>query len=226
MSTPTSDFYNAASYLSNASSLTKISSTVKLELYGLFKYLNVSPTPNTTRPSIFDMTGRAKWDAWAAAGKTYVQVADAEVRYLEIARSLGWSEQVGGTESPNSKKEKADGEDGIWDDDSDSATSHGGGLGPSVSTMAAPEEEHDGSIHGLAVSNNTDEMALLLQRNPATDVNARDEFGYTPLHLASDRGHLAMVKLLLSKGAGSALKMVSLPLNWHELLAMTMLPYF
>ncbi|KAM0823006.1 hypothetical protein ACQ4PT_071153 [Festuca glaucescens] len=37
----------------------------KLCLYGLFKQATVGPV-NTARPGFFDMTGKAKWDAWKA----------------------------------------------------------------------------------------------------------------------------------------------------------------
>lgn len=35
----------------------------KLTMYGLFKQAKFGDV-NTNRPGIFDMTGRAKWDAW------------------------------------------------------------------------------------------------------------------------------------------------------------------
>lgn len=41
-----------------------ISNDDKLELYALFKQANVGDV-NTDRPGgFFDMTGKAKWDAW------------------------------------------------------------------------------------------------------------------------------------------------------------------
>lgn len=154
-----------------------------------------------------------------------MNAADAESRYLEIARSLGWSDQVASTEVLK-PRESDDDETIVWDDDDSVQHGGGGGMGLSVSTMAAPEEEYDGSVHGLAVSNDSNGMALLLQENPATDLNTQDEFvssvsgryhprlnttrqGYTPLHLASDRGHLAMVKFLLSKGADPTIKVIT-----------------
>ncbi|XP_076901747.1 acyl-CoA-binding protein-like [Bidens hawaiensis] len=36
-----------------------------LILYGLFKQATVGPV-NTSRPGIFDLKGKAKWDAWKA----------------------------------------------------------------------------------------------------------------------------------------------------------------
>ncbi|KAJ7169787.1 ankyrin repeat-containing domain protein [Mycena filopes] len=199
-------FNAAAAYLSSASSVLNVASTVKLELYGLFKYINVSSTPPASRPSIFDFTGRAKWDAWAAAGNTYSSKAEAESRYLEIARSLGWKEGIIAPESVRS--EDAD----IWDSDDDTdkpsrGNGEPGGLGNSVSSMARPEDdESDVSLHGLAVSNHLQELVALVHDDPSVDPNARDNFGYTALHLAADRGHLPIVTFLLENGADRTIK--------------------
>jgi len=195
----TSDsFRDAASYLSNASSLTKVSNAIKLELYGLFKYITVSQHPNVSRPSIFDMTGRAKWDAWDAAGKKYSGGTGAESRYLEIARDLGWQPGV----SSNKSKES--------DDESDSSSESGGGgssgMGVVVSSMAAPETETDSSTHGLAIAGDADKLETLISLDKDIDLNALDDFGYTPLHLACDRGHVEIVRLLIAKGADPSIK--------------------
>ncbi|KIK70886.1 hypothetical protein GYMLUDRAFT_32961 [Collybiopsis luxurians FD-317 M1] len=201
---PSDSFHDAASFLSNAPSLSKVANAVKLELYGLFKWLTVSHQPTVSRPSIFDMTGRAKWDAWDAAGKRYHSVAEAENRYLEIARDLGW--QPGLTGSPKNENEAED--EDIWDD-SDSVKSHGGGgggLGVSVSSMAAPETETDDSLHGLAIAGDVQKLENLISLHPEINLNALDEFGYTPLHLACDRGNADMVRLLLAKGVDISIK--------------------
>ncbi|KAJ7596936.1 ankyrin repeat-containing domain protein [Mycena floridula] len=200
-------FTSAASFLSNASSLSGVSTSIKLELYGLFKYLTVSPSPSTSRPSIFDMTGRAKWDAWNSMEKKYPSADQAEQRYLDIARSLGWSE---GT-VVNAEKE----EEVSWDsDDEDESTATsskkggGGGFGTTVSTMAPPlETQDDGTLH-FHVANSSDlaRIAVFLKENPRFDVNSLDEFGYTALHLAADRGNVGAVRLLLEKGADATLK--------------------
>ncbi|KAF5311914.1 hypothetical protein D9619_003422 [Psilocybe cf. subviscida] len=213
---PSSDFHNAANYLSSASSLAKVSTTIKLELYGLFKYLTSSRAPSTSRPSIFDMTGRAKWDAWAGAGKKYESAYDVEQRYLEIAKSLGWTGEtvIQDVAQPPPKPQAASGsstadEDGIWDSDSQGSSSSSGGgagMGVHVSSMEAPTDTHDLTLHGLALANDTTGISTLLREHPETDLNARDEFGYAPIHLACDRGNAQVVKLLLERGADSSIK--------------------
>jgi acyl-CoA-binding protein len=148
---------------------------VSTQLYGLFKYVTVSASPNTSRPSVFDMTGRAKWDAWSAAGKTYHDGADAENRYLAIARSLGWEKETTGARE--SKSDEID-LDNISDDDNSSGGSDGGGgpMGGTVSSMASLHEEIDlNTIHGLAVSNDGPKLASFLREYPHLDINSLNE---------------------------------------------------
>ncbi|KDQ63498.1 hypothetical protein JAAARDRAFT_120214 [Jaapia argillacea MUCL 33604] len=211
--TPSLAFHNAAAYLSNASSLSKVSNDTKLELYGLFKCLTVSSSPNSSRPSIFDFTGRAKWDAWSSAGKTFGnRLVDAEARYLEIAASLGWRDQPIAT--PPSLGKKGEEEEEIdWDDESPpqnrgtGAGGGGGGMGATVSSVAPPPLGEDAdTVHGIALSGDVAELKGFLDAHPEVDLNERDEFGYTPLHLACDRGNTIMVQELLRKGVDQNVK--------------------
>jgi len=202
---PSQSFQNAASYLSSSPSLSKVSPAVKLELYGLFKYITSSRTPSTSRPSMFDMTGRAKWDAWAATGKQYQDAQEAEKRYLEMAQTLGWAGSTNGIQVENVPSSSTS-------DSSEtpeaSNSGGGGGMGLSVSVLVPPPPSKaiDKSIHGLALSNDVSGLTTLLEQCPETDLDAVDEYGYTPLHLACDRGNTDMVRLLLKKGADHSLK--------------------
>ncbi|KAI0320350.1 ankyrin repeat-containing domain protein [Amylostereum chailletii] len=205
-------FSNAAQYMSNAPSLSNVSNALKLELYGLFKILTVSPSPNTSRPSFFDMTGRAKWDAWAQASKDYEKrVSDAEQRYLDISRELGWKEDV----SLVQIKPSDDDSDGSLDYPESRGGGGGGGggsgMGVAVSTLARPQDEDasgkgSSELHSLAVQDDGLAIVLLIDASPGMDVNARDDYGYTALHLAADRGSFSAVKALLSKGADRSLE--------------------
>lgn len=197
----------AASYLSSAPSLSKVSNTIKLELYGLFKYLKVAPRPQGSRPHIFDMTGRAKWDAWKAAGDAYENNNQAAAqRYRAIAQELGW--KPGSTPSSAPGKRSEDG----GRDESVSAGSGssggGGGMGTSVSLLVNPDPDlgEAQTLHGLAIAGDAKKLMAFLLVNPAVDINARDEFDYTALQLACDRGNLQVVQALLSKGGDPLLK--------------------
>lgn len=202
--TPSPAFPTAASYLSNAPALSQVSNTVKLELYGLFKLITVSPSPNTSRPSFFDMTGRAKWDAWAQASQDYDgRLNDAEKRYLDIASSLGWKETESGESEgvPSAEQESRASE-------SSRPGGGGAGMGVSVSIIAPPalDKNEEGTVHGFAVQNDAQALSEFLEHNSNADLNAKDEFGYTPLHLACDRGNLPIVELLLAKGVDTSIK--------------------
>ncbi|KZV71273.1 ankyrin [Peniophora sp. CONT] len=203
--TPSPAFQDAATYLTSPRAPSNTSTTTKLELYGLFKFLTASPTPTTGRPSFFDMTGRAKWDAWAQAGKEYDgRAGQAEERYLEIARGMGWVPGEAPTPEDKGKgKEVDNGEE----DDGESSRGGGTGMGVSVSKMAVEgEEESTSELHRLAVEDDAFELLNFIDGTPGLDVNAKDEFGYTALHLAADRGNAAAVKALLAKGADRSLQ--------------------
>lgn len=201
---PSEGFNAAASYLSNASSLSQVSNAIKLELYGLFKFVTVSGTPNTSRPGLLDFAGRAKWDSWQGIGKKYSTQPDpdgaAQTQYMEIAKSLGW------------KLETSTG-DGLLDQDKDgergSAKGVVTGTGVSVSTISAPKDDNSGdsgTIHGLAIAGDAQKLEEILKANPSLDLNQKDGFGYTALHLACDRGNSEIVRVLLKHGVDRTLK--------------------
>ncbi|KAI0004239.1 ankyrin [Russula compacta] len=194
---PSPAFEEAVSYLSNASSLAQVSNSVKLELYGLFKFLTVAPTPNTNRPSFFDISGRAKWDAWRLAAETYEgRPSEAEHRYLDIARSLGWKEGAPTATAADETEEQAERSNG------------GTGMGVSVSVISPPQLDEEGAtgLHGCAMRGDVAATSAFLRDGKGLDIDARDEYGYTALHLAADRGNIATVELLLKHGANKTLK--------------------
>ncbi|PPQ62743.1 hypothetical protein CVT24_000437 [Panaeolus cyanescens] len=178
-----------------------------LKLYGLFKYVTVARSPTTSRPSIFDMAGRAKWDAWASVGGKYERQSDAESRYIELAKELGWT-QGQKLEKKEEGPSQGSSDDDIWLSDAESASRSGGGsgFGTAVSTMAPAAITEEKTIHGLALRNDTTALEQLLKSHPNTDLNELDEYGYTALHLASDRGHVAFVKALVDRGVNKELK--------------------
>jgi acyl-CoA-binding protein len=57
-----------------------------LQLYALYKQATVGDATGS-RPGIFDVKGRAKWDAWAEKKGTPADVAADQ--YVALARRLG-----------------------------------------------------------------------------------------------------------------------------------------
>ena len=59
---------------------------VQLGLYGLFKQAQVGDASGA-RPGVFDMRGRAKYDAWTS--HKGMATADAKHAYIEMVEDLG-----------------------------------------------------------------------------------------------------------------------------------------
>jgi len=141
------------------------------QLYGLFKFVNVSHTPNTPKPGIFDFTGKAKWDSWKEVGTRYSTQSDpdgaAQAQYLEIAKSLGWKPGV-----------TAEGGSLGHDTDGERESTKGGvtGMGVFVSTMSAPKDDDLGTIHGLAIAGDAQKLEKMLIIEPSLDLNRKDEY--------------------------------------------------
>jgi acyl-CoA-binding protein len=140
-------------------------------LYGLFKFVTASHTPNTSKPGIFDLTGRAKWDSWLEVGTKYSTQSDpdgaAQARYLEIARSLGW--KSGATSDDDSLGRDTDG-------GGENTKGVGTGMGVSVSTMSAPKVDDSDTIHGLAIAGDAQKLERTLTAEPSLDLNQKDEY--------------------------------------------------
>jgi len=212
MSTCTSSdsFESAVSYLSNSPALSGVSNNVKLELYALYKCITVSPRPQTSRPSLFDFTGRAKWDTWHKLGRES-ENTDPNVwktRYLEIARSLGWSEDSQTKAVSPTNDFTADDLDDLSPSSSDGSGGGGGGMGAGVSIVLKPPPSNEdvNCIHGFALSGDAEGLAQFLNAHPELDLNIRDSYGYTALHLAADRGHESVVNILLERGVDTSLE--------------------
>lgn len=133
--------------------------------------MTVSHTPNTSKPGIFDFTGRAKWDSWQEVGAKYSTQSDpdntAQARYLEIAKSLGW--KSGTTADDDSLGCDTDGE-------RESTKGVGTGMGVFVSTMSAPKDDDSDTVHGLAIAGDAQKLAKMLTAEPSLDLNRKDKY--------------------------------------------------
>jgi hypothetical protein len=97
--------------------------------------------------------------------------SDAENRYLDIARSLGWTE--GSSAAPG-----ADGEtDG--QEESGGGGGSGSGMGISVSVISPPtlEDASDSSeLHGYAMTDDVAALSALFSAGKCADIDVRDEY--------------------------------------------------
>ncbi|KAG2223632.1 hypothetical protein INT45_009991 [Circinella minor] len=80
---PSAEFTTAAEEVKNLTS--KPSDDALLKLYGLFKQATVGDN-TTSKPGMFDMKGKYKWQAWEdLKGKSQ---ADAEKEYIAFVEEL------------------------------------------------------------------------------------------------------------------------------------------
>ena len=173
------------------------------------------------------MTGRAKWDSWKSTGDKYKDDKhQAEMRYIEIAKDCGWDYN---SNPQRITETTANGEPTAEEllDGDEQPHSSGGGMGLGVSTVSDEKAIVDvDTLHGFALAGESDKLLQFLEENPDADLDTVDEFvspsacrahsemliymkGYTPLHLASDRGNANIILLLLEKGADATLKVLS-----------------
>ena len=151
--------------------------------------LTVATSPNTSRPSFFDIAGRAKWDAWMLAAQTYEgRPSEAENRYLDIAQSLGWKED---SSMATSAAAAAAADDETEEGQEERGSGGGSGMGISVSIISPPilDEVGDSSgLHGYAMRDDVAAISVFLSANEGADINVRDE--YVSLYPAFHRARL------------------------------------
>ncbi|EFJ29037.1 hypothetical protein SELMODRAFT_92587 [Selaginella moellendorffii] len=179
-------FGAASSFIATQAGGLKVSSETQLQLYGLYKVATEGPC-HTVQPSALKMTARAKWNAWQKLGN--ISQEEAMERYVELVSELSpdWAsnQKSKGKEGTSGSKQKK------------------GPVGPVFSTLAYDERSDDGSLDALHIAareGNEPGLLELLSQGVPVD-NFPDSDGRTALHWASDRGHLGLVELLLSRGA-------------------------
>lgn len=149
------------------------------QLYALYKYVMVGPKPPTSRPSIFDMTGRAKWDAWSSLGdkRGFTDPAQAEARYLELCKELGWVPDAAVSIHVAQTEEEEDREID-WDapDEPSSRAAGTSGMANAVSVLQQEEEEplDLNTLHGVVLAGDLERLRAMEMGE--IDLNALDEY--------------------------------------------------
>ena len=166
--------------------------------------LTVAPSPNTSRPSFFDLTGRAKWDAWMQEAQTYEgRPSEAEHRYLDIARSLGWKE---GSSAVTLAPAPAAADETGRQDGGGGGGGGGAGMGFSVSVISPPTLNDLGDsseLHQYAIKDDVSALSAFLSANEGADINVRDEYVsfiyYAPCHsLRATGGVISVTRRVVS----------------------------
>jgi len=124
------------------------------------------------------MTGRAKWDAWTSLEKKrgFTAAAQAEARYLELCKELGWAPDTAAiyvTQTEEGKEGEID-----WDapDDLNLRPAGVGGMANAVSVLQQEEDEplDLSTLHGVVLAG--DLRQLKAMEKGQIDLNALDEF--------------------------------------------------
>ncbi|KAK4688503.1 hypothetical protein P7C73_g1601, partial [Tremellales sp. Uapishka_1] len=197
---PTQETFLAAStWLSSTPSAASQPNEVKLEVQHWLCQ------KKEARPSMFSLAARAKYDAWVAQAAKYDALEAARQRYIVIAAQIGWSGEGLDDSEENDIDDEEDGSEDKRRRDK-GKKKEAGIMGKSVSVMVSHEHSLgiDGDakspIHEAVIDESLEEVKTLLANSPSL-LDAKDEFGYTPLHLAADRGFSSIVEYLLSIGA-------------------------
>lgn len=181
-----------------------VSNDTKLEFYGLYKQSTCGPC-QAEKPGVFDLTGRAKYDAWEQLGD--LSKSDAMLMYIDLHNSLDegdlkYNEKEDGPMRLSTlyipEADVAESSGDIWH-----ACRHGdlGKVRECFTTEVASQRDGEGrTLLHWAVDRGHLELAQFLIEK-ACDLNSKDEDGSTPLHYAAICEHKEILQLLLNKGA-------------------------
>jgi len=160
----------------------KVGTEEQLKFYAYFKQAKEG-TCNTSKPALYELVNRAKWDAWSSLGT--LSKEEAEQQYVALLTKLvpEWNTETGY----------------LADDASHTKRSN---MGPVMSTFTIPGGEISGEkdIWYYVHKQNSKKVIENIE-NGNWHVNQTDSEGMTPLHLAADRGDEVLVRGLLRLGA-------------------------
>lgn len=186
-------FNKACDYLQHL--VNQLDSNALLEFYGLYKQATIGPC-NTTKPGIFSVNARAKWNAWNDLGSMNKECA----MHKYIAKLNEIEPDWDRNDSSTTKKTKKP----AW---------------VSVSTPLAAAESDDEQKGAKTLidhvkDGNVDEVlafigsTLSLEQPEQRDNNAKnskineyDTDGLGAIHWAADRGYANILEILLQNGA-------------------------
>lgn len=181
-------FNRAADYLQHL--VNKLDSNQLLEFYGLYKQSTVGPC-NTSKPGIFSMQARAKWNAWNDLG-----LMNKEFAMRTYVTKLNDIESD-------------------WDAKNTTKTTPKKSSWVSVSTPMAPEDENVNGGTKTFIDHVKDEnidevlaffsLSISIEQEKCPDkcaiINKYGPDGLAAIHWAADRGYANILEILLSNGA-------------------------
>lgn len=214
-------FNKACDYLQHL--VNQLEASTLLEFYGLYKQATVGPC-NTSKPGIFSMNARAKWNAWNDLGsmgkESAIQKYIAKLNEIEPdwnqhdaskkkAKKPSWVSVSTplATESDDENKEGKTLIDHVKDGNLDEVLAF-------MSSMLSIEQrdntkkcvinEYDGdglgAIHWAADRGHAHILEILLKNGANVNLIDKDS-GQTALHYAISCGHLECIKILVNYGA-------------------------
>lgn len=184
-----------------------------LQFYGLYKQSTTGDC-NTSRPGLFQLSAKAKWDAWnklkgtstTEAMTRYVALLTTTIpNWLESSKKESWVSVS--THSVPVENLIPDDEKLITDYIKEGDVKTFTSLLRSLNKDEINELDDSGLalIHWAADRNQMDILNELLLLLPELDINRQDSDGQTALHYASSCGHKDTVRLLLDKGADASI---------------------
>jgi acyl-CoA-binding protein len=221
------DFHDAADLV--AKNTNRIDQTTLLELYGFYKQATIGRC-NISKPGIFNMQARSKWNAWNDLKD--MSKEDAKTHYVSRVKSLAIAQAnsddgagVGSWVSVSVMQPEKDtlpeSDKTIFDFVQENNMERLDQILPTLSRdeLNRLDTSGMGLLHWAADRGNTEVLQKLLSQ-PDINVNIQDVDLQTPIHYASSCGHLVCVQLLLAAGADKSMQDVdsktSLELAFNE----------